>query len=81
VTSEPDVTAVPLDGTEDFLVLACDGLWDFVSEQEAVMAVYQQIAEAPGKDMSHAEVIWSTKPFIRLLSTKISRIDTPNKLD
>lgn len=48
VTSEPDVTAVPLNGTEDFLVLACDGLWDFVSEQEAVMAVYQQIAEAPG---------------------------------
>lgn len=48
VTSEPDVTAVPLDGTEDFLVLACDGLWDFVTEEEAVMAVYEQISEAPG---------------------------------
>jgi len=48
VTSEPDVTAVSLDGTEDFLVLACDGLWDFVTEEEAVMAVYEQIAEAPG---------------------------------
>jgi serine/threonine protein phosphatase PrpC len=52
VTSEPDVTAVPLNGTEDFLVLACDGLWDFVSEQEAVSAVYQQIAKAPGRDVS-----------------------------
>lgn len=48
VTSEPDVTAVSLDGTEDFLVLACDGLWDFVTEEEAVMAVYEQISEAPG---------------------------------
>jgi len=48
VTSEPDVTAVSLDGTEDFLVLACDGLWDFVTEEEALMAVYEQIAEAPG---------------------------------
>jgi serine/threonine protein phosphatase PrpC len=80
VTSEPDVTAVPLNGTEDFLVLACDGLWDFVSEQEAVMAVYQQIAEAPGRDMSHAKVNWGTEPFVRLLSTEISRIYAANKL-
>jgi serine/threonine protein phosphatase PrpC len=58
VTSEPDVTAVPLDGTEDFLVLACDGLWDFVTEEEAVMAVYEQISEAPGRDTSHVKVIW-----------------------
>jgi hypothetical protein len=80
VTSEPDVTAVPLNGTEDFLVLACDGLWDFVSEQEAVMAVYQQITEAPGRNMSYAKVIRRTEPFVRLLSAKISRIDAPNKM-
>jgi len=55
VTSEPDVTAVSLDGTEDFLVLACDGLWDFVTEEEAVMAVYEQIAEAPGRVTSHTK--------------------------
>lgn len=61
VTSEPDVTAVSLDGTEDFLVLACDGLWDFVTEEEAVMAVYEQIAEAPGRDTSHVK--WFGKQF------------------
>lgn len=55
MTSEPDVTAVSLDGTEDFLVLACDGLWDFVTEEEAVVAVYEQIAEAPGRDTSHVK--------------------------
>jgi protein phosphatase 1E len=49
VSSEPDVTAVHLNGTEDFLILACDGLWDFVMEEEVVKAVYQQIAEAPGR--------------------------------
>lgn len=49
VTAEPDVTAVPLNGAEDFLVLACDGLWDFVTEQEAIEAVYQQLSEAPGE--------------------------------
>ncbi|KAJ9582388.1 hypothetical protein L9F63_003241, partial [Diploptera punctata] len=47
VTSEPDVKAVSLDGTEDFLILACDGLWDFVREEDAVEAVYQQLHEAP----------------------------------
>jgi len=61
VTSEPDVTAVSLDGTEDFLVLACDGLWDFVTEEEAVVAVYEQIAEAPGRDTSHVK--WFGEQF------------------
>lgn len=47
VSAEPDVKAIPLDGTEDFLILACDGLWDFVSEQEAVNAVYNQLNMSP----------------------------------
>lgn len=65
VTSEPDVTAVALDGTEDFLVLACDGLWDFVAEEVAVMAVYEQISEAPGRDIFFLiKVIWWTDLFI-----------------
>lgn len=48
VSAEPDVKAIPLDGTEDFLILACDGLWDFVSEQEAVNAVYNQLNISSG---------------------------------
>jgi serine/threonine protein phosphatase PrpC len=79
VTSEPDVTAIPLNGTEDFLILACDGLWDFVMEEEAIKAVYQIIAETPGKDMSNATVILRTKLFVNLLSTKTLRIGAPNK--
>lgn len=47
VSAEPDVKAIPLDGTEDFLIVACDGLWDFVSEQEAVNAVYNQLNMSP----------------------------------
>lgn len=48
VSAEPDIRVIPLDGTEDFLILACDGLWDFVSEQEAVNAVYGQLSMSPG---------------------------------
>jgi len=30
VTSEPDVASIELDGTEDYVVLACDGIWDVI---------------------------------------------------
>lgn len=38
-----------LDGDEDFVVIACDGLWDFVSEDQVAIAVYWQIGADPGK--------------------------------
>uniref|UniRef100_A0A1B6DD99 PPM-type phosphatase domain-containing protein n=3 Tax=Clastoptera arizonana TaxID=38151 RepID=A0A1B6DD99_9HEMI len=48
VTAEPDIRTEILDGTEDFLILACDGLWDFVKEIDATNAVYAQLSENPG---------------------------------
>lgn len=36
VTAEPYITVRPLTRTDQFLVVACDGLWDKVSYQEAV---------------------------------------------
>ncbi len=37
VSCEPHVTSAPLSHTQDdFLVLACDGLWDVLSYQDAV---------------------------------------------
>ena len=27
VTSEPDIVSIELDRTEDYIVLACDGIW------------------------------------------------------
>lgn len=31
VSAEPDITVHKLDGTEEFLILACDGIWDVMS--------------------------------------------------
>lgn len=45
----PDIREISLDGGEDFLIIACDGLWDFVSEDAAAQEVYYKIAENPGK--------------------------------
>ncbi|KAK5645521.1 hypothetical protein RI129_006821 [Pyrocoelia pectoralis] len=44
VTAVPDITKIPLTGNEDFLIIACDGLWDVVSERAAAQCVYQTIA-------------------------------------
>jgi len=41
ITSEPDIACVDLTGEEEFLVVACDGLWDVMSHQ-AVGTYLQQ---------------------------------------
>lgn len=49
VTARPETATVDLDGDEDFVVVACDGLWDFVSEDDVALAVYRQLDADPGK--------------------------------
>lgn len=49
VSATPDIEEITLNGTEDFLILACDGLWDFVSERDASNAVYEQLQQNAGE--------------------------------
>lgn len=49
VTARPDIAEVDLDGDEDFVVVACDGLWDVVSEDIVALSVYKQLMIDPGK--------------------------------
>lgn len=51
VIAIPDVREIPLNGGEDFLILACDGLWDFLSEDDAARMVYNMVRDNPGKSM------------------------------
>lgn len=53
VSNEPDICCIELDGEEDFLILACDGLWDNLSEDEVAIAVYRQIKADP----EHLELV------------------------
>jgi serine/threonine protein phosphatase PrpC len=39
ITSEPSVTTVYMDGSEKYVILASDGLWDVMTPQEAVHIV------------------------------------------
>ncbi|WOH09957.1 hypothetical protein DCAR_0729418 [Daucus carota subsp. sativus] len=43
VTANPDITTVELDGNDEFIVLACDGIWDCMSSQELVDFVHEQL--------------------------------------
>ncbi|KAL8117437.1 putative protein phosphatase 2C 21 isoform X2 [Apium graveolens] len=43
VTANPDLRTVELDGDDEFLVLACDGIWDCMSSQELVDFVHEQL--------------------------------------
>ncbi|XP_045445374.1 protein phosphatase 1E-like [Melitaea cinxia] len=47
VTARPDIAEVDLDGDEDFVVVACDGLWDVVSEDIVALSVYKQLMIDP----------------------------------
>jgi len=46
VISDPDINEVTLDGSEDFLILACDGLWDHVLLEDTGCLVYHHLVEA-----------------------------------
>ncbi|XP_044271557.1 proteoglycan 4-like [Tribolium madens] len=49
VIAVPDIREIPLDGGEDFLILACDGLWDYLSEDDAARTVYEMVCNNPDK--------------------------------
>ncbi|XP_071557978.1 uncharacterized protein [Temnothorax nylanderi] len=52
ISGEPEVRCVHLDGTEDFLIIACDGLWDYVDQRTAALRVYRQVLQNP-YDLKH----------------------------
>eukprot|EP00732_Lithocolla_globosa_P007792 Lithocolla_globosa_v1_NODE_10334_length_610_cov_1.726126.p2 type:complete len:162 gc:universal NODE_10334_length_610_cov_1.726126:609-124(-) len=41
ITSEPDLKQYTLDGSEEYLVLACDGLWDVMTSMDVRNFLYQ----------------------------------------
>eukprot|EP00798_Chlamydomonas_sp_ICE-L_P030603 gene30603-35615_t len=52
VIPDPDVTSVDLHKSDEFLLLASDGLWNFVSNQEAVDIARLSIARAESRGAS-----------------------------
>ena len=64
ITAEPDIVSLDLTGDEEFLVVACDGLWDVMSHQ-AVGTYLQQYRGMSKEGMAeslvqHARSLGST---------------------
>lgn len=50
ITSDPDITVHEITEEDEFLVIACDGIWDCLSSQQVINIVRRQVAE--GKELS-----------------------------
>lgn len=43
ITAEPDITMKTLQPDDEFMILACDGVWDIMSNEEAVQFVREKL--------------------------------------
>ena len=50
-TANPDVIEKPLTPDHEFMVLACDGIWDVLTNQEVVEFVRNRIAQRMEPDI------------------------------
>lgn len=49
VSAEPEFRVINLTGSEHFVVMGCDGLWDVVKPHEAIETVYFEVTKNGGK--------------------------------
>lgn len=57
VVGDADVDVYDLDGTEDYLVVACDGVWDVLDGEEVVKCVDSHLASPGGSKHTVAQAI------------------------
>lgn len=51
ITAEPDIKQVTLNSDDEFIILACDGIWDCLTNEEAVKYVLDRIDTQSPKDI------------------------------
>ena len=80
ITALPDVRTLMIDPAEDeFMVLACDGIWNFMSSQEVVDFVRLRIQEGQTKLSQICEkvqyfIICSSDTLVQKTATQLKVI-------
>jgi len=79
VTAEPIVTTTKIDpGKGDFVVLATDGLWEFLSNEEVVGLVGQWLESQPKTSSSSSSSAWPKSWFSSSSSPGLP-VETPHE--
>ena len=60
VSAEPDIGRCEMEGNEDYMVLACDGLWDVITFDHLVRLVYDHLNSKNGSKESVATHLMET---------------------
>lgn len=60
VIQTPEIVTKKLDRTDSFLILACDGVWDVINNQEAVNIINNSLTTAPGNYKQAARILRNT---------------------
>jgi len=45
ISAEPDVTSIEMNGSEEFIIVGCDGLWETITPEEATEIVFDHLEE------------------------------------
>ncbi|XP_062621083.1 protein phosphatase 1E-like [Saccostrea cucullata] len=57
ICSDADTTVLELEGTEDYIILACDGMWDGISQNDVPKIVYDHLQKTNGDKASVAKML------------------------
>ncbi|RNF02494.1 protein phosphatase 2C [Trypanosoma rangeli] len=71
VTAKPDVVHMELTPQDEFVIIACDGIWDMVSNERAVEIVRSEVAD-------HSDLSLACE---RLMEACLSRVSTGGGTD
>jgi serine/threonine protein phosphatase PrpC len=65
VVAEPDVTLTAVRDTDEFVLLASDGLWDVLTSQDAVMFVHSMMQAATVRPLGRHDDDWQDPAEVR----------------
>jgi serine/threonine protein phosphatase PrpC len=56
VTCDPEIKKVQRQTTDEFIILACDGIWDCLTSEEAVERVRKGMTERSSREKNNEEI-------------------------
>uniref|UniRef100_A0A7S2XAZ7 PPM-type phosphatase domain-containing protein n=1 Tax=Lotharella oceanica TaxID=641309 RepID=A0A7S2XAZ7_9EUKA len=80
VTAVPDVSHRTINSSTEFLVLACDGLFQDLTSQEVVESVGEYLQAAKEQKTDHNAASWLTEKALRASASKYTRTGSLDEL-